>query len=355
MSHARIRELEALNRTSFVSLALQLSSVTIERLRAGVEDFQKERFRELQVKAQQKLLLLSNVSRKTTTSTPREWVVNLSKQKLTEAQTSVLSKGLNFSVVSRKLPTREIVFGVEDGIQNLTQKEKDEIRGKVVQHLSRPARHIPDNITSDERKALTELSTNDDIQVLPADKGRMTVVMDKVEYIERVNNILKDETRYKVLKRDPTASIERLMNKKLKTLESALGRNLYLHLRSTDGITPECYGLVKVHKDNYPLRPIVSYVDAPTYNLAKWIAGILKVFEAKSERQLKNSYQFVEEIRTLELPDDHTIVSFDVVNMFPSIPLDFTIDTIKKGSTMTQPSCHVVQLVRVTFLCWSNS
>jgi hypothetical protein len=68
MSHARIRELEALNRTSFVSLALQLSSVTIERLRAGVEDFQKERFRELQVKAQQKLLLLSNVSRKTTTT-----------------------------------------------------------------------------------------------------------------------------------------------------------------------------------------------------------------------------------------------------------------------------------------------
>ena len=38
--------------------------------------------------------------------------------------------------------------------------------------------------TSDEQKALKRLKTDEDIVILPVDKGRVTVLMDKTDYNE---------------------------------------------------------------------------------------------------------------------------------------------------------------------------
>jgi hypothetical protein len=35
---------------------------------------------------------------------------------------------------------------------------------------------------------------------------------------------------------------------------------------------PRLYGLPKIHKEECPLRPIVSTMGSPTYNLAKYLA-----------------------------------------------------------------------------------
>ena len=40
--------------------------------------------------------------------------------------------------------------------------------------------------------------------VLPADKGLLTMVMKKEDYLEKCNNLLKDDKTYLKLKRDPT-------------------------------------------------------------------------------------------------------------------------------------------------------
>ena len=44
----------------------------------------------------------------------------------------------------------------------------------------------------------------------------------------------------------------------------------YFDLRSNKGVMPRFYGLPKIHKANLPLRPIVSFVNSPTYNLSKF-------------------------------------------------------------------------------------
>ena len=44
--------------------------------------------------------------------------------------------------------------------------------------------------------------------VLPADKGRMTVVMDRQSYLDKCQELLKDEKSYKKLKCDPTSNYQ---------------------------------------------------------------------------------------------------------------------------------------------------
>lgn len=38
---------------------------------------------------------------------------------------------------------------------------------------------------------------------------------------------------------------------------------------------PVLYDLQKIHKDNYPRRPVVLYVTAPAYKLCKYLNVIL--------------------------------------------------------------------------------
>ena len=50
---------------------------------------------------------------------------------------------------------------------------------------------IPDNnLTKDEQQALKRLKNDDNIVILPADKGRVTVVMDKTDYFDKMDALL---------------------------------------------------------------------------------------------------------------------------------------------------------------------
>ena len=81
----------------------------------------------------------------------------------------------------------------------------------VIGAISR-ARLPPKNITSQEARALRDLSQGESILVLPADKGKATVVMNRADYDDKIDQMLKDENSYQLLKKDPTASLEKRMN-----------------------------------------------------------------------------------------------------------------------------------------------
>ena len=59
------------------------------------------------------------------------------------------------------------------------------------------------NITREEQRALRELKNDDTRIILTADKGVCLVVMDKEEYIEKTEELLKEKT-YKIIPTDPT-------------------------------------------------------------------------------------------------------------------------------------------------------
>ncbi len=90
----------------------------------------------------------------------------------------------------------------------------------------------PSNITPDESRALRSLRRDDSIVILPADKGRSTVVMDKSDYEKKVMDLLSETNTYRKLPRDPAASLERRMNALLLELKRSgvIPDPLYYHL-----------------------------------------------------------------------------------------------------------------------------
>ena len=87
------------------------------------------------------------------------------------------------------------------------------------------------------------------------------------------------------------------------------------------------HGNCKVHKQEIdgcpPFRPILSALQTPTYNLAKFLVPLLNPL-TKNEYTVKDSFQFAEEI--CEQDPTLSMGSLDVDSLFTNIPLDETID-----------------------------
>ena len=96
---------------------------------------------------------------------------------------------------------------------------------------------------------------------------------------------------------------------------------------------PYIYGLPKVHKDNCPLRPIVSSIKAPNKNLSLYLAKILgSQVGLVSDAHIKKTSEFLDFIKNdVNVPFDH-MVSFDVVSLFTNVPLNKVLDFIRQKS-----------------------
>ena len=80
---------------------------------------------------------------------------------------------------------------------------------------SKPPR---DNLTSRHHKAIRDLHRDNEIVVLPADKGNVTVVMNQSDYTAKMEVLLEDSA-YRRLKCDPTTKVEARIASALKELE----------------------------------------------------------------------------------------------------------------------------------------
>jgi len=161
----------------------------------------------------------------------------------------------------KRIPTEVIVSSVEAVLsrqRELSESAKDNIRSRIASTTQSGS--LPDsNLTKDERQALKRLKTDENIVIiiLPADKTRVTVVMDKTDYYDKMDVLVNDKHTYEVLKRDPTPALQRKLNSKLLDLKKtdAIDIQRYNRLGCRLPQPPKVYGLPKLHKPYIPMHP----------------------------------------------------------------------------------------------------
>ena len=227
-----------------------------------------------------------------------------------------------FRHFGRLRKSSSVVASVETAIaqSGVTEDQATRARRGVIGALS-SARLPSRNILPEEIKAVKELTKDEEIVILPVDKGRATVVMNHSDYRSKLEAMLEDRDTYRPVARDPTAALERRMNSVLLDLRRA-GRfpgNTYYHLHSSAGQVPHLYGLPKVHKQDIPLWPIVSFVSSLTYQLSKFLSSLLSPIVGLSDHHVRNSQHFTQFVTTQKLRDTEVLVSFDVVSLFTRV------------------------------------
>ena len=93
---------------------------------------------------------------------------------------------------------------------------------------------------------------------------------------------------------------------------------------------PRLYGLPKIHKERVPLRPTVNNIGAPTYQLYKHLSGLLNPLTRETAHHIKNSFLFIETLKSLQTKPGDLMVSFDVVSLFTKVPVEDSLTLLSQ-------------------------
>ena len=181
---------------------------------------------------------------------------------------------------------------------------------------------------------LKELGNNKSIIVTKPDKGRGVVLVDKNVYLDKMQNLISDPTKFQLIN-DPinvfSLKIEDKINNFLRKLKklSLLSDDVYKQLFVSGSGPGILYGLPKVHKPNFsidfPFRPIFAAYNTAAYKLSKFLVPILAPITI-NEYTSENSYTFCKSLHSITNPANSYMASFDIENLFTNIPLKETID-----------------------------
>jgi hypothetical protein len=279
-------------------------------------------------------------------------IFNFSERVLTENEKSVLNKGLKFGIKS-KVDVYEILCNFEILAQKLNKIDivetnadsdlklnaKDDFNTKMKEEMLgyiKACKRAEDSLTSAELNLLTSLSKDKSLVISKADKGDAVVIQNRKDYDDKMLKLLSDKSKFKELDLDPTIDRLKHLNSKVYSLQhrmvngiraQALDNVVYERIYTAGAKPGVLYGLPKVHKENLPIRPIISAIGTYNYNLAKWLDEIIKPFVDESKYLLKDTFDFVNKVKLLN-NTEVGMGSFDVESLFTNVPLEETIDIL---------------------------
>ena len=73
------------------------------------------------------------------------------------------------------------------------------------------------------------------------------------------------------------------------------------------------------------MRTIVSTIGTPAYEICKYLVEIIQPTLNKNNNKIQNSTSLVPEAKDWKIEPTQIQVSYDVVNLYPSVPLDRSI------------------------------
>ena len=198
--------------------------------------------------------------------------------------------------------------------------------------------------------ALNNLKKDKDLHITRADKSNCVVILNKTDYIEKMETLLSDEDTYTKINKNPLETVNSEFNKKLKGY--LVGHNdLIKKLSTISPSLPYMYGLIKTHKTNNPVRPIICSIGSCSYKLSKWLVSLLSPLVGRiSNSHVKHNVDLIEKLNGLHFSFDFKLVSFDVTSLFTRVPvsdlLAFLGEELKKHE-LPLPVHTIINLIKL--------
>lgn len=251
-----------------------------------------------------------------------ERVKNLSSVQLSVSECSLLEKGLKYNmqpVVSKK-PLQSLAVDSEMAI--VRSKKDEAVKHLVASNIKQAFTSSTTSLISHDTRIYRSLQNKiqqNDLVVSKADKGNTVVILERNSYIQKVNDVIQGSD-FEKLRSDPT----RIFTEQLKNVTkhvSYISPNSLKYVVPMNPRSPMLYGLPKIHKVNIPIRPVVSYIGAPAYNLSRHLNYLLKLKSNYTPKfSLKNSLQLIDKIKDVTLPRGARLLSLDVESLFTNVP-----------------------------------
>ena len=266
-----------------------------------------------------------------TLPTVKPITLNLCDDDIPQHHKELLELGPKFVPINSRIPYMDIITKTEaTALKIFYDKKEDTTSIKLRQDVLRDLKTTKEpksNLTYNQRKALRELKTDNEVKIYSFDKGAGMVRIKKTDAIDKINEQIGNT---EIINKDPTPTLARKFQNTLRRLkqENKFTDTEYKQLYPSDPVPPRMYGVIKAHKPekNYPMRVVVSTIGTPSYETSKYLVKIIQPTLNTNETRLRNSQKFVDLSKDWQIDEDEVQVSYDVVNLYPSVPINDSIN-----------------------------
>ena len=107
-------------------------------------------------------------------------------------------------------------------------------------------------------------------------------------------------------------------------------KKLIKYLTQKNPSPPTLNALLKSHKPNIPIRPVVNNRTAPTYKAAEKLNTILSNhLHLENQYNVSNSNTLAKELIQLKINNKHRLLTLDIKYLYVNIPIKETINITK--------------------------
>lgn len=115
---------------------------------------------------------------------------------------------------------------------------------------------------------------------------------------------------------------------------------------------------MKIHKPTLVTRPILSFPGSLFHSLGVWIDIQLQKVAKTFPTYLNSSFDLLEDLKTLHVPDSCFLFTFDASSMYTNIPTDKAIALIEDYLTKNQhqfPHITVTPLIEALIILMKHN
>lgn len=285
----------------------------------------------------------------------KKWLVNLSNTKIPQEIEQMLALGHNFNMTesTKSFEIPPFITEFQNNIWLVPKNKRDYLRGTFINILVNHLNKLNNTKANHNISLLKKfIRGNDNLIITRADKGQVTVVLNKSEYISAAEEMLTDDNTYTKTNKNHTDRIQKINNKILKDwydkkyITDTLKQQLAVH----NSTSPRLYILPKIHKATLSYRPIVSSIGGPLHNLGRFVHDMLSNLTSKHSSHVKNSFEFKKNIENIEIPPGYVVLSLDVKSQFTNVPLDLVKRAINEKKARLPnliPPSEIIKCVEI--------
>ena len=266
-------------------------------------------------------------------------ITNISSRALSVQEHNALQYGLQHHILPKSFDQDQVKVNIEKALDTTVWKTNKQVDFDVREDIKRcyfEFEKEAGKVVSSKKnvylhRTLRKLAKDKEICICSYDKGTGVVVMDRNDYYHKLDAIISDSSKFVEIPIDDDNPKSHPIIKKQNSVKYYI--NMYIPEEHQHDIVPsgsqpgKLYGLCKVHKKDYPMRPIVSMVNTPEYELAKYLDNFIKPCIPK-KYMLNSTQDFLEKINAFSLKGNEVMVSYDVISLFTNVPLLETINIV---------------------------
>jgi hypothetical protein len=132
-----------------------------------------------------------------------------------------------------------------------------------------------------------------------------------------------------------------------------IDKHINIYLVNIKPTAPTLNALIKTHKENEPIRPVVNNTQAPSYKIAKYLnKRLYDLINLPYTYATKNSCEIAQELNNTEISKQSRMITLDIKDLYVNLPVQNILHITKfwlykhnNSNTITEQTLYLLKVI----------